>query len=60
MHVCVSTYTILKEEDSTEKAEKVSSEQGEVDGGGAAPLHHDGHTAVQAVHAQGVGGEQEP
>lgn len=59
MHVCVSTYTVLEEEDSTEKAEKVRSEQGEVDGGGAAQLHHNGHTAVQAEHAQSVGTEQE-
>lgn len=60
MHVCVSPYTVLKEEDSTEKAEKVGSEQGEVDGGGAAQLHHDGHAAVEAVHAQSVGRKQEP
>lgn len=60
MHVCVSTYIILKEEDSTEEAEQVSGEQGEVDGGGAGQLHHDGHTAVQAVHAESVGREQEP
>lgn len=59
MCVCVSTYAILKEEDSAEKAEKVSREQGEVDGGGAAQLHHYGHAAVQAVHAQREGGEQE-
>lgn len=55
----VPTHTILKEEDSTEKAEKVSGEQGEVDGGGAAQLHHDGHAAVQAVHAQPEGREEE-
>lgn len=60
MHVRVSTYSILKEEDSTKKTEKVSSEEGEVDGGGAAQLHHNGHTAVQAVHAQSVGRKQEP
>lgn len=56
---CVSTYIILKEEDSTEKAEKVGGEQGEVDGGGAAQFHHDGHTAVQAIHAQCKGREQQ-
>lgn len=59
VHVRVSTYIILKEEDSTEKAEKVSGEQGEVDGGGAAQFHHDGHTAVQAIHAQCEGREQQ-
>lgn len=60
MSASVSTDAVLKEEDSTEEAEQVGGEQGQVDGGGAAQLHHHRHEAVQAVHAQGVAGEQEP
>lgn len=57
--VFVSSDLILEEEYSTEEAEEVGGEQGEVDGGGTAQLHHDWHTAVQSVHTQPKGGEQE-
>lgn len=56
---CVGTYIVLEEEEPTEEAEEISSEQGEVDGGGAAQLHHYGHTAVQSVHTQSKSSEQE-
>ena len=58
--MCVSTHIVLEEEDPTEEAEEVGGEEREVDGGGAAQLHHDGHAAVQSVHTQRVGSEQEP
>lgn len=57
--MCVCAHIVLEEEDPTEEAEEVSGKQGEVDGGGAAQLHHYGHTAVQSVHTQRIGREQE-
>lgn len=57
---CALTHVVLEEEDATEEAEQVSSEQGQVDGGGAAQPYHDGHEAVQGEHTEGVGREQEP
>lgn len=58
--VCrVCAHIVLEEEDPTEEAEEVSGEQGEVDGGGAAQLHHDGHAVVQSVQTQREGREQE-
>ena len=58
--LCVSAHVVLKEEDPTEEAEEVSGEEGQVDRGGTAQLHHYGHTAVQGVHTQGEGREQQP
>lgn len=60
VHACISAHVVLEEEDSAKEAEEVGGEQREVYCGGAAHLHHDGHTAVQSVHAQPVGREQEP
>lgn len=59
-NVCVSAYIVLEDENPKEEAEEVSGEQGEVDGGGATQLHHYRHTAVQSVHTQRKGREQEP
>ncbi len=57
--VCVCAHTVAEEEDPTEEAEEVGCEQGEVDRGGTAQLHHDGHEAVQSKHTQRVRREQE-
>lgn len=54
-----NTHAVVEEEDPTEEAEQVGREQREVDGGGAAEFHHDGHEAVQSVHAQSKCTEQE-
>lgn len=60
LYICVSAYIVLEEEDPTEETEEVRGEQGEIDGGGTAQFHHDGHTAVQSIHTQRIGREQEP
>lgn len=52
------THLVAEEEEATEEAEEVGGEQREVDGGGTGHLHHDGHEAVQRVHAQDVDGKQ--
>lgn len=49
----------MEEEEAAEEAEQVGGEQREVDDHGAGELHHRGHEAVQGVHAQGVGHEQQ-
>lgn len=53
-------HVVLEEEDPTEEAEEVGSEQREIDWGGAAQLHHYGHEAVQSVHAQSISCKQKP
>lgn len=53
------THVVVEEEDPTEEAEEVSGEQGEVDGGGAAKLYHYRHEAVQSIHTQCIGSEQQ-
>lgn len=43
-------YLVVKEEETTEEAVEISCEQREIDRGGAGPLHHHRHEAVQAEH----------
>lgn len=52
------THCVVEEEDATEEAEEVGSEQREVDCSSAGHFHHDRHEAVQSVHTQSIDGKQ--
>lgn len=49
----------MKEYDSAEETEEISRQQREVHRCSAGHFHHHRHKAVQAVHAQHIGEEEE-
>lgn len=53
------THFVVKEEDATEQAEEVSSEQREVDCCSTSQLYHHRHQAVQCVHTRDKGYKQQ-
>lgn len=55
-----SAYSVMEDEDPREDAEEVRGEQWQVDWGCTAPLHHEGHQAVQRKHAERITREQQP
>ena len=48
--LAVGRYLVVKEKEATEEAVEVGREQREINRGGAGPLHHHRHEAVQTEH----------